>query len=250
VGNAVLAVESYDDLAEYSAFSIIHGLKIVCERSGLRELPDNAEKTALQRNWIRRVAEAPINGMYTITQLFQVLPAVMRLSRPMEPYTAEELTGIAANSNEVVLNLASDNGYRSRLYFSQLAIAPHISFAKDGRLIQREPLDPRKFSITEIDGIRKLVISQPEAVEAAACAVHEQLAEKTELGTPDFDRSGRCPAYDGLAAIQSRLAAIAGQTLFEVEAELSELQLPGESYYDEGPAIVRKAIDANLPFLN
>lgn len=237
-GVAIHAIESYGALAEYSAFSLIHALGRTCEAAGLRSHTLSTEQKAA----LLKPAEAPINGMHTTARLFEVIPEVLRINHPFQPYSAEELVSIAENSTDIPLLLASSSSYHSRLLYASLALAPHPFYSKDGLLIQRDKLDPSAVSLTGEGSQRKLVVAQPDRLEAKALALHEQLVELTDGNVPDFNERGRCPAYNEISAIQQRMAHVAGATIFQREAQMAMPQLPGEKYFDEGPAIVRVAI--------
>lgn len=245
-GQAVEAIESYEALAEYSAFSLIYALGETADNATSGKARLSTDQAAVLESRLLRVAEPPVNGMFTIVRLFEAIPEVLRIKYPGQQYTAKELTAIANNSTDIPLQLAGNSSYRSRLLYAGLALSPHFFYSKDGALIQKDKLDPHKLALEGEGEQRKLVVAQPDMWEAQAQALHDRLTDLTGGDLPDFNTSGRCPAYSGISALQSRIAHIAGATLFQAEAQKSIPQLPGKAYFDEGPAIVRAAVAGAL----
>ena len=159
---AVNELTSYATLAELCAFSLIFSLKQAKEDMGIKEADLTPDQLADLKIQIRKIAEAPVNGMYTIARILELVPKVILRARPMQSLRIEELMTVAINSTQLTLLLAGNNSYRSRLVWHQLALAPHISFSKDGRLIQEEELDPHAFILKGEGDTEKIEIAMSQ----------------------------------------------------------------------------------------
>lgn len=238
------AVSDYDSLAQLFGNSFSFALRDVVKRAGVEAEEWSSPAASGLRQKVQRVNNTPINGMFTFARVLEVVPQVMRRERKLEPYTAEQLTQIATNSTELALLLAGHNSHFSRLILGELALAPHAFYSKDGYLMQREVLNPAEFALDGQEPDTRLKIRKSkDELAAAAVEMHAKLSNLAEGGTmPDFSREGRCYAFEQLAAIQGRMALVAGMTLYVADAAHSAPQLPGGSVvYDEGPALSQAA---------
>lgn len=252
---------SFDDLAQHMSDSFTHATAEACRRrlEG-RGLSLSTEESLDIRGLMKRVVEAPINGMFTFARVLEVVPPVLLIDDPYTPRTSQEMTETAKSSVklpheddaqapiDIIDYLATHNGHHSRLVLGQLTLLPPLFLSKDGHLIQRQIWNPHAFTVrTDENGQQQIYTKQTvESLDQGAHTLHEDLLQQMPdmPNMPDINRKGRCLALGHLAAIRMRMTEIAGQTIYPTITNALYFEPPGsQPGYDEGPARVQPARD-------